>query len=64
MPVTTPVDGSIVALPGAPLIQVPPVVASNNVVVNPSHTCGMPVIAAGNGFTVTVSTEKQPVEST
>ena len=53
-PVTTPVPEPTVALLVLLLLQVPPVVASVNAVVKPAHTLVVPVIEAGNGFTVTV----------
>jgi hypothetical protein len=36
------------------LLQVPPLVVLANVVVLPTHTVAVPVIAAGNGLTETV----------
>ena len=50
-PVTIPVD-PIVATPVDKLDHVPPPVASANVVVDAAHTVVVPVIIAGNGFTV------------
>ena len=35
------------------LVQVPPLVASLKVVVKPAQTVAVPVMADGNGFTVT-----------
>ena len=43
------------------LLHVPPPVASDNVVVPPTHTLVVPVIVAGNGFTVTTALVAQPV---
>ena len=43
-PVTTPVEGPTVAMPVAPLFHVPPVLASERVVVAPTHTEAGPVI--------------------
>lgn len=61
-PVTTPDVMPIPAVPGLLLLQVPPVVASLNVVELPTHTEVIPVIEAGNGFTViVVVTEQLPV---
>ena len=60
-PVTTPVAGSTVATAGVALLHVPPAVASPNVVVDPTHTERVPVIAAGNGLTVTVAVREHPV---
>ncbi len=46
-PVTTP--PTTVAMPVLPLVQVPPAVASANVVVEPTHTVAVPVIGATPG---------------
>ena len=46
-PVTIPVDEPIVALIVEELLQVPPADALLNVVVDPTHTTAVPVIAAG-----------------
>ena len=53
-PVTTPVVLTV-AIPVLLLLQVPPVEVSESVVVAPTHTVGVPVMAAGagSGFTVT-----------
>lgn len=48
MPVTTP-DVLIDAMPGALLLQVPPVAASVSVVVEPAHSLAVPVIGATAG---------------
>ena len=53
-PVTIPVEEPIVATVGVLLLHVPPVVASLNVVVEPSQTVNVPVIPAGDGLTVTI----------
>jgi hypothetical protein len=45
------------------LLQVPPVVPSLNVVVKPTQTDAIPVIAAGTGFTVTTAVCLQPVDN-
>ncbi len=58
--VTTPV-GPTFAVPEALLLQVPPVVASLNVVDKPVQTVVAPVIAAGFRFTVTGTAKRQPV---
>jgi len=50
-PVTTP-PAVIVALAGVALLQVPPAVALLRVVVDPTHTLVVPVMAAGSGLTV------------
>lgn len=52
-PVTIPDDGSTVAIADDPELHIPPAVASDKIVVNPLHTEVIPVIGAGNGFTVT-----------
>ena len=52
-PVTTPVVEPIVAIVVVPLVHVPPVVASVNVVVSPWQTLAVPDIPAGLAFTVT-----------
>jgi hypothetical protein len=54
IPVTTPA-AMIAAVPGAPLLHTPPVVASLSVAVPPTHTFEPPVIAAGPGLTVNVA---------
>ena len=59
--VTTPLVIPMLAMPGAPLLQVPGVVASLSVVVSPEHTLSVPVIAAGNGLTVITVVVKQVV---
>lgn len=51
-PVTTPEDEPIVATVGVPLNHVPPP-ASVNVVDKPTQTSNVPLMAAGNGLTVT-----------
>ena len=53
-PDTTPDDTSIVAVDVLLLLQVPPVVASLSVVVDPAHTLVVPVIGVVDEFTVTV----------
>ena len=60
-PVTTPPPEVTVATAGVLELQVPPVEASDNVVVRPIHTFMVPVIAAGNGLTVITSMLEQPV---
>ena len=47
-----------------PLIQVPPMVMSVSVAVEPSHITGVPDIAAGTGFTVMTVVVRQPVGNT
>src|SRR4051794_1305460 len=46
-----------------PLLQVPPAMPSARLVVRPSHTSVLPVIAAGNGSTVIIVVEIQLVGS-
>ena len=53
IPLTTPVVEPTVAVPVAEDAQVPPVVVLDSVVVCPTHTDGVPVIAGGAGFTLT-----------
>ncbi len=59
-PVTTPAPAGTVEN-ALLLLQVPPTVASVNVVVKPTQTAIGPDIAAGNGLTVTVAVAIQPV---
>jgi hypothetical protein len=61
-PVITPAV-LMVATDGVLLLHVPPVVVLLTVVVSPAHTCSVPVMAAGSGFTVTVAVRIQPVPS-
>ncbi len=58
-----PLDEPIVAMPVDAELHVPPVVASESVVVRPTHTRFDPVILAGSEPTVTVLIVKQPVGS-
>src|SRR3569833_1461543 len=60
-PVTTP--PLTVAIRLLELLQLPPVVVSLSVVVEPTHNTGVPVITAGDVFTVTVAVLVQPVPS-
>lgn len=46
---------------GLLLIQVPPGVMSDNVVVKPVHTDKVPLIGEGIGSTVTTAVSKHPV---
>ena len=62
MPVTILVD-PIVAIAVLLLLHVPPTVASARVVVKPGQTVVVPVIAAGNAFTVIVAVALHPVVS-
>jgi hypothetical protein len=59
-PVTTPVLDTV-AVPRALLLHVVPVVVVLNVVVLPTHTLSTPVIAPGNGFTVSGAVALQPL---
>ena len=59
-PVTTPDDAPTVAMVLSLLLQVPPVAASSNVIVPPTHTVVRPVIAGGNGLIVTTVLAVQP----
>jgi hypothetical protein len=61
IPVTTPLITPTVPTVGTLLAHAPPGVALASVVVEPSHTCNVPVILAGSGFTVTWRTLIQPV---
>ena len=56
-PVTTPVEELTVAAAGLLLLHVPPVVVQARVVVDPTDTLVVPVMAAtvGTGFTVTTA---------
>jgi hypothetical protein len=58
-PVITPVDAPTVATEVLPLLQVPPDVASETVVVAPVQTVVVPVIADGAPLTVIAFVEKQ-----
>ena len=60
---TTPVDEPAVAIPAALLLQVPPGVASFNVIVAPAHTIVEPEIADGVVLTVISCTAEQPSAS-
>jgi hypothetical protein len=60
-PVTIPVDEPMVATDVLLLLHVPPPVALDNVVVAPTQTDNVPVIAAGNEFTVTTLVAAHPV---
>lgn len=59
MPVTTPVLEPMVAVPVLALVHAPPDGVQLNVVVAPSHTTVVPLIAPGAEVTVTVLTAKQ-----
>lgn len=61
IPDTTPV--ATLAVVGMLLFQTPPLVASVSVVVSPTHTLGVPVMAAGVSVTVTTWVVAHPVPS-
>jgi hypothetical protein len=60
MPITAPVDASIVATDVLPLVHTPPVVAFVSVVVKPSHIVAVPPMATGDAFTVRPAVVLQP----
>ena len=64
IPVNTPVIGLMVAMPGLPLLHVPPGTELDSVMELPTHTAHPEVdgqmIGPGVGFTETFITEKQP----
>lgn len=62
-PVTTPDAEPTGAIAVLLLLHAPPVVASVSVIVAPTHTLLLPVIAAGEVLTVTVAVVAQPVPS-
>ena len=59
-PLTWPVAGLTVAIAGALLVQVPPGTLLPSVVVPPTHTCGVPLISPGKGFTVSTAVALHP----
>ena len=59
-PVTTPLVLLTVAIPVSPELHVPPVTASLNPVVEPTHTLPVPVIADGTGLTITLAVVEPP----
>jgi hypothetical protein len=59
--VTIPELLPIAAIAVLSIVQVPPLVASVNAVVNPAQTLVVPVIVGGIGYTVTVVVAVQPV---
>jgi hypothetical protein len=63
IPVTTPEEEPIVAIPGEPEVHTPPGGVEVRLIVEPTHTLPGPVIAVGIGLTVTTIVAKQPVES-
>ena len=62
-PVTIPVAEPTVAIAELLLLQLPLPDMSLNVVVYPGHKSVAPVIAAGDGLTVTIVVLEQPVEA-
>jgi len=58
--VTIPAPVPTVATAVVPLAQLPPVVVSVSVIVDPVQAREDPPIAAGNGLTVTILVAKQP----
>ena len=64
IPVTIPVADPTDPWAGVLLVQTPPVVALDSVLVKPIHTLGVPVIEAGAVFTVTTpEVFVQPVDA-
>jgi hypothetical protein len=61
IPVTSPDEGLMVAMPVALLLHEPPAVASVKVIVPPTATEVGPAIGATPAVTVTVLVTKQPV---
>jgi hypothetical protein len=61
MPVTIPDEAPTVVIVKLLLLQLPPVVASFKVIVEPWQKAMLPVIAAGKGLTVMVRVIMQPV---
>ena len=55
-----PVSEPIVATEVVPLVQIPPLTPSLNVVVLPEHTVAAPIIAVGVALTFTVVVMLQP----
>lgn len=53
-PVTSPLNEPTVAIPVAELLHIPPPLTSARVVIPPTQTVAVPVIGAGDGFTVIV----------
>lgn len=62
MPATMPVADPMVATEPVLLVHVPPEVALLSVVVEPLHKVAVPLIAAGDAFTVTgADTKQEPI---
>lgn len=60
-PVSRPERGAIPMYPATAVLQVPPRLASVRILFSPTQIPALPVIAAGNGFTVTGKVLKHPV---
>ena len=60
-PVTTPVVMPTVAVERELLVHVPPAIISVSVIVEPTQTSLLPIMAGGNAYTVTVTVAAQPV---
>ena len=54
-PVTVPDPVPTVAIPVFRLLHTPPPLTSDKLILKPGHTGMLPVIFAGNGFTVTIA---------
>jgi hypothetical protein len=52
LPITVPDDEPIEATEGALLLQVPPVIPSDSVMVKPGHTSVVPLMGVGDALTV------------
>ena len=63
IPLTTPDPRPIVAIPGQATLHVPPAGEPTAVVVDPAHTCNVPVMAVGSGLISTTIERWQPVGS-
>jgi hypothetical protein len=59
-PVSTPVDGPMIAINGFPELQVPPVSVLVSDIEFPLQKGTTPAIGGGSGFTVTVVNTEQP----
>jgi hypothetical protein len=63
IPLTTPEPRPMVAIPGQATLHVPPAGEPTAVVVDPAHTCNVPVMAVGSGLMSTTVERWQPVGS-
>ena len=59
IPLASPVTGSMLAMPGALLLQAPPAVGSVIKLERPIQRLKLPMIATGDVFTVTITEEVQ-----